>query len=195
LVNLRNEQAMTGHLKGESIHTKLERDGEEMVAHIVEVDHNGRAHILEWSNGVILAREPFKEGRAKTWQDETQREEKSPIRRLEHPLENSEISIAGRWSSTIGRIYKIEQEGPRFSWRVEGLDELGEGRIENRHLLAKWHSRSGLQSAEGEAVEVTPEGQPMFTSPRQQEKYAEKSAGCYKKPQRTKSQLGRTRIA
>ena len=44
-------------------------------------------------------------------------------------------------------------------------------------------------------IEVTPEGQPMFTSPRQQEEYALKSADNYKKPQRTKSQLGRTRIA
>jgi len=44
-------------------------------------------------------------------------------------------------------------------------------------------------------IEVTPEGQPVFTSPKQQERYAEQSAGCYKKPQRTKSQLGRTRIA
>ena len=44
-------------------------------------------------------------------------------------------------------------------------------------------------------VEVTSEGQPQFTSPRQQEKYALKSADNYKKPQKTKSQLGRTRIA
>lgn len=44
-------------------------------------------------------------------------------------------------------------------------------------------------------VEVTAEGQPKFTSTRQQERYAEKSAGCYKKPQKTKSRLGRTRIA
>jgi len=43
-------------------------------------------------------------------------------------------------------------------------------------------------------VDVTPEGQPMFTSARQQEKYAEKSAGCYKKAQKTKSQLGRTKL-
>ena len=35
-------------------------------------------------------------------------------------------------------------------------------------------------------VEVTPEGQPMFTSVKQQERYAEKSAGCYKKRQRIK---------
>lgn len=44
-------------------------------------------------------------------------------------------------------------------------------------------------------IEVTAEGQPQFTSPKQQEQYAEKSAGCYKKAQKTKSQLGRTRIA
>lgn len=44
-------------------------------------------------------------------------------------------------------------------------------------------------------VEVTTEGQPQFTSPKQQEKYAEESAGCYKKTQRTKSKLGRVRIA
>jgi hypothetical protein len=44
-------------------------------------------------------------------------------------------------------------------------------------------------------VEVTPQGQPKFTSPKQQEHYAEKSAGCYKKAQKTKSRLGRTRIA
>ena len=44
-------------------------------------------------------------------------------------------------------------------------------------------------------VEVTSDGRPQFTSPRQQEKYAEKSAGCYKKTQKTKSQLGRVRIA
>jgi len=43
-------------------------------------------------------------------------------------------------------------------------------------------------------VEVTSEGQPQFTSARQQEKYAEKSAGCYKKRQRTHT-LGRQRIA
>jgi hypothetical protein len=44
-------------------------------------------------------------------------------------------------------------------------------------------------------IEVTPEGQPQFTSPRRQEAYALESAGCYKKEQRTKSTLGRTRIA
>ena len=43
-------------------------------------------------------------------------------------------------------------------------------------------------------IEVTSEGQPQFTSARQQEKYAEKSAGCYKKRQRTHT-LGRQRIA
>ncbi len=42
-------------------------------------------------------------------------------------------------------------------------------------------------------IEVTSEGQPQFTSPKQQEKYALKSAGCYKKRQRIKSQ--RKRIA
>ena len=35
-------------------------------------------------------------------------------------------------------------------------------------------------------IEVTSEGQPQFTSMRQQEKYALKSAGCYKKRQRVK---------
>ena len=44
-------------------------------------------------------------------------------------------------------------------------------------------------------VEVLPDGRPKFTSPRQQEKYAKRSADCYKKPQITKSQLGRVRIA
>ena len=44
-------------------------------------------------------------------------------------------------------------------------------------------------------VDVTSEGQPKFTSPKQQEEYAKKSAGCYKKPQKTKSRLGKTRIA
>ncbi len=43
-------------------------------------------------------------------------------------------------------------------------------------------------------IEVTPEGQPKFTSMRQQEKYAVKSAGCYKKRQCTHT-LGRQRIA
>lgn len=44
-------------------------------------------------------------------------------------------------------------------------------------------------------VEVTSEGQPQFTSPRQQEKYAEK-CGFYKKSQKTQtSRLGRVRIA
>jgi len=35
-------------------------------------------------------------------------------------------------------------------------------------------------------IDVTPEGQPKFTSTKQQERYAEKSAGCYKKRQRIK---------
>ena len=43
-------------------------------------------------------------------------------------------------------------------------------------------------------IEVTSEGQPQFTSVKQQEKYAEKSAGCYKKRQRTHT-LGKQRIA
>lgn len=45
-------------------------------------------------------------------------------------------------------------------------------------------------------IEVTAEGQPMFTSPKQQDRYAEKSAGCYKKPQKIRTmRLGRVRIA
>lgn len=35
-------------------------------------------------------------------------------------------------------------------------------------------------------IDVTPEGQPKFTSPKQQEDYALKSAGCYKKRQKRK---------
>ncbi len=45
-------------------------------------------------------------------------------------------------------------------------------------------------------IEVTPQGQPQFTSPKQQEAYALKSAGCYKKEQKKKTRrLGRVRIA
>ena len=155
--NLKTGLSTAGRIEGENIIAKPESGGEEIVGHVIEIDHNGRAHILEWSNGVILAREPFQYGRTEPLHDKSQYEEKNPGRRLERPLESSGISIAGRWSSTIGRIYDIEQEGPHFAWRVEGLDELGEGRIENRHLLAKWHSRSGLQSADGEVVELAPE--------------------------------------
>lgn len=42
-------------------------------------------------------------------------------------------------------------------------------------------------------IEVTKEGQPIFTSPKQQEKYAEK-CGFHKKPQRSQ-RLGKQRIA
>ena len=35
-------------------------------------------------------------------------------------------------------------------------------------------------------IEVTSQGQPKFTSPKQQAAYALKSAGCYKKPQKRK---------
>ena len=158
LVNLKKEQTMTGRIEGESVHAVPESGGEEIIGRIFETDHDGRAGILEWSNGVILARKPFQNGRAEVRHDEPQEKAKDSSRSLEHRLEGVGISIAGSWSSTIGRIYEIEQDGPHFVWRVEGLDELGEGRIENRRLLAKWHSRSGLQSADGEAVEVTPEG-------------------------------------
>lgn len=44
-------------------------------------------------------------------------------------------------------------------------------------------------------IEVTPQGQPQFTSPKQQEAYALKSAGCYKKEQKKRTRrLGRVRI-
>ena len=130
MVNLEKEQVMTGVIEGENVIAKPEKGGEEIVGHIIEIDRSGRAHIIEWTNGVILAREPFQHGRTEPRHDESQYEEKSPSRRLESPLESSGISIAGRWSSTIGRIYEIDQDGPHFDWRVEGLDELGEGRIE-----------------------------------------------------------------
>ena len=45
-------------------------------------------------------------------------------------------------------------------------------------------------------IEVTPQGQPQFTSPKQQEAYALKSAGCYKKEQKKRTgRLGRVKIA
>jgi hypothetical protein len=158
LVNLNKEQTMTGRIEGESVHAVPESGREEIVGHIFEIDHDGRAGILEWSNGIILARKPFQNGRTEVLHDEPQEKAKDSRHSLEQRLEGVGISIAGLWSSTIGRIYEIEQDGPHFVWRVEGLDELGEGRIENRRLFAKWHGRSGLQSAEGEAVQVTSEG-------------------------------------
>ncbi len=158
LVNLNKKQTMIGRIEGESIHAVPESGGEEIIGHIFGIGHDGRAGILEWSNGFILAREPFQNGRAEVWRDEPQERTKNFNHSLENRLESDWISISGPWSSTIGRIYKIEQDGPHFIWRVEGLDELGEGRIERRHLSAKWNSHSGLQTVEGEAVEVTPEG-------------------------------------
>ena len=87
LVNLNKEQTMTGRIEGESVHAVPESGSEEIIGHIFEIDQDGRAGIMEWSNGVILARKPFQKGRAEVQHNEPQEKAKDSSRSLEHRLE------------------------------------------------------------------------------------------------------------
>ena len=60
-------------------------------------------------------------------------------------------NIAGQWNSNIGLTYEITQNANKFSWTVTnpGINQKGEGTIENRNVRASWSDANGSGSAKG----------------------------------------------
>jgi photosystem II stability/assembly factor-like uncharacterized protein len=134
MVNLDEGRAAAGHFKDERLVLSPEGDGYEIIGQILEVDGNGRAHLLEWSDGTVLAREPFPH---------------TIIQSGSEPAGAEVADISGIWTSSIKRTYKITQHGRAFTWTVQGTDETSTGSLHGEEVVAEWTGTYGSGHAEG----------------------------------------------
>lgn len=149
LVNVQTKAERTGRLMSGDPHWHLrtESGGEPWEGFVIEVDPNGMAHLMEWTHGLLMAREPFPESGVPMERDEA-RDERV-------------FNIAGTWTSSIRRTYEIKQQGPEFTWTVKGTQEKASGVIEGEILRAEWSGGSGAGHAEGRIIEADESGLPI----------------------------------
>lgn len=70
-------------------------------------------------------------------------------------------NIAGTWSSNIGVIYTIEQEGDSIEWTDTNSGLAGTGTVNEKNININWIDRSGAQSAKGVMVRFDSDGYPI----------------------------------
>jgi len=91
-----------------------------------------------------------------------------------------------RWDTDTKKVHICERCGEEMRWDLRG-NASGQGDYHHTSDSLAFHPDDIPEHRKlFPGVEVTPEGQPQFTSVKQQERYAERSAGCYKKRQRIK---------
>jgi photosystem II stability/assembly factor-like uncharacterized protein len=149
LVNLQSGDARTGRIVGEHPQWQLrvETGGEPWEGWIVEIDPQGRARLLEWVHGLLLARDPFPG------------EKTVPSERGDRGA--GVLNIAGTWTSSIRRSYEIEQQGSEFTWTVKETQEKAKGVIEGENLSVQWDGDIGVGHAEGRITHVDESGRPV----------------------------------
>lgn len=151
MVNLENEQVMNGRIEDRRVYAIPESGGNEIIGNIIEVDPEGRAHILEWPDGLVLAREPF--GHAG-----------SEPERIKNDLRTSQplvLDISGLWMSSIKKTYEILQQGRNFNWSVRETDEKAAGMIYGDEVVVEWSGRFGSGHAEGHVIEREDSGRAL----------------------------------
>ncbi len=148
LVNSQDGVAMIGQVSGEPPHWRLlaETGEGKWEGFVVETDPQGRAHLIEWTHGLLLSREPFPGGGEQPAKTEDQR--------------GGIPDISGTWASSIKRTYEIVQQGHEFTWTVQGTNQKATGMIEGEHLAAEWSGGFGSGHAEGFITEADQTGRP-----------------------------------
>lgn len=59
------------------------------------------------------------------------------------------IDISGIWKSNIGLVYDISQNKDKFTWRVRGQSQIGEGTIAGDSVNVIWTDPKGRGGAQG----------------------------------------------
>ncbi len=62
------------------------------------------------------------------------------------------ISIAGTWKSNIGLVYEITQSKDKFTWKVLGQNQAGEGTITGKAVSVTWTDTKGRGGAKGKII-------------------------------------------
>ncbi len=57
------------------------------------------------------------------------------------------IDVSGSWNCTNGRKYEFTQNGNRFAWDLESLNEKGNGVIIGNNAAVSWAGDGGIGSA------------------------------------------------
>jgi len=141
--------ASLGRFEGDPPNLMLITDfeGGRIEGRVIEVDPNGRAHLIEWSNGMVMGREPFGERGPSHEERSREIEEERPH---DAPSEmTGGPDISGTWDSSVKRTYEIVQKGAEFSWTVKGTNEKASGIIEGDHITVEWYGEVGRGRAEG----------------------------------------------
>ena len=68
------------------------------------------------------------------------------------------VDISGRWSSNIGLVFIIKQQGNQFSWIIENMDRPATGKINENKVSATWKESREFKSAKGVITKIDPEG-------------------------------------
>jgi hypothetical protein len=126
----------------------------------IETDSAGIAQKIAWQNGVTFTRTgpPPSTGSDGISQKPTVM---NPVLTQAQPVPPpSAQNISGRWSSSIGIHYRIEQQGNAFRWVVEETGERGRGSISGETISASWVSGGSAQSTTGRVTSLTADGRP-----------------------------------
>jgi hypothetical protein len=62
------------------------------------------------------------------------------------------IDIAGTWKSNIGLVYEIAQNKDKFTWKVQGQSQIGEGTVAGDAISVTWTDPKGRGGAKGKIV-------------------------------------------
>lgn len=146
--------ASLGRFEGEAPHVALITDfeGRPIEGAVAEADPRGRAHLIEWSNGMLFGREPFGEGPAPRGERRGGELGEDRPREAAAGGQRDVPDISGTWASSVIRTYDIAQNGARFTWTVKGTNEKASGTIEGDHLGVEWSGGFGSGHAEGHII-------------------------------------------
>ncbi len=62
------------------------------------------------------------------------------------------ISIAGSWKSNVGLVYEIAQNKDKFTWKIIGMNQVGEGTITGDAVSVTWTDPKGRGGAKGKII-------------------------------------------
>ncbi len=62
------------------------------------------------------------------------------------------IGIAGTWKSNVGLVYEITQNKEKFTWKVIGMNQVGEGTITGDAVSVTWIDPKGRGGAKGKII-------------------------------------------
>ncbi len=72
--------------------------------------------------------------------------------------QKTQISMEGRWSSSILVEYDISQTGDRFTWTAPQLNQQGAGILSGQEVSTRWRGPNDAGTAEGRITEVDATG-------------------------------------